>query len=240
MTNPIGFVLPAASLGLGALLFRPQRGFFKSGTKDPILVPHAVVEERHSHRLQITEHPVQQGSVIADHAFMLPKKVVVRCIWSNSPPPSKTAGSLLGAAALAAAQFGGQKIATAAGIVAAAGPTVDAVTSLLSGNGPDQAREIFKKLKELQESRVPFDLYTGKDAYTDMLIEEIGVETSLRWENSLSVVVGCHQLIFATPSAISVPINVLSLNSPEKNLPSVDGGGRNLTPAPNFNSTTVP
>ena len=231
--NLAGFILPAASLGLGALLFRPQRGFFKAGTRDEILVPHAVIEERHVDRLQITEHPVETGTVVADHAYMLPARVVIRCIWSNSPP---AAGNLFGAAAQAAAQFAGKKAATAVGIIAAAGPTFDAVTSLLSGQGPRQAAEVYSQLRELQRSRVPFDVYTGKRAYADMLIEELGVETDKQFENSLAVVVSCHEVLFVTPDAITVPINVLKLSNPERNLPTVDSGGRNLTPAPNFNS----
>ena len=231
--NPIGFVLPAASLGLGALLFKPQRGFFKAGTKTALIeVPHAVIEERHSHRLQITEHPVETGSVIADHAFMLPKSVVVRCLWSNSPPTTR--GGLLGAAGLAAAQFAGAKIGTAVGLALAAGGTVTAVSSILSGNAPQQARDTFQKLIDLQESRVPFDLYTGKKAYANMLIQDLGVETNVLFENSLAIVATCHEVLFATPSAINVPINVQSLKDPQLNSPTTDGGARNLTPAPNF------
>ncbi len=238
MASPAGFLLPAASLGLGALLFRPPRGFFKSGTKDEIFVPHAVIDERHVDRLQITEHPIEVGSVVADHAFMLPAKLVVHCLWSNSPPAGKL--DTLTGALLAASQFGSKKLATAVGLAAAAGPTFSAVQSLLSGNGPAGAKEVYQKLLALQKSRTPFDVYTGKRAYKDMLIEELGVETSRTSENMLDIVVGLHEVLFASPVNLTIPLNIQSLANPEKNLPPTPGGARNLTPAPNFNGTTVP
>lgn len=238
MASPVGFLLPAASIGLGALLFRPQRGFFKSGTKDEIFVPHAVLEERGVDRLQITEHPLEVGSVVADHAFMLPSKVTIHCLWSNSPPAGKL--DTLTGAVLAASQFGSKKLATAVGIGAAIGPTFSAVQSLLSGNGPAGAKEVYEKLRALQRSRVPFDVYTGKRAYKDMMIEELGVETTRMSENMLDIVVSLHEVLFASTQTLTVPLNVQSLRDPTKNLPTTDGGGRNLTPAPNFNSSAGP
>ena len=46
-------------------------------------VADAVVEEQHSDELIITEHPVEQGSVIADHAYKLPSRVVLTYVWSG-------------------------------------------------------------------------------------------------------------------------------------------------------------
>ena len=48
------------------------------------VIPDIVVEERHTDQLMITEHPVEQGAPITDHAFKVPPEVVVRAGWSNS------------------------------------------------------------------------------------------------------------------------------------------------------------
>lgn len=41
-------------------------------------------EEAHQDELQITEHPVEQGAQINDHAFKLQPEVTLQCGWSNS------------------------------------------------------------------------------------------------------------------------------------------------------------
>lgn len=53
------------------------------------LTMHCVVEEGHSDDLEITEHPVEQGATINDHAYKKPAEVTLRGGWSNS---SKEAG----------------------------------------------------------------------------------------------------------------------------------------------------
>lgn len=41
-------------------------------------------EEQHTDSLEITEHPIEQGARIADHAFKRPSQVVIKFGWSNS------------------------------------------------------------------------------------------------------------------------------------------------------------
>lgn len=48
------------------------------------IIPDCVVEERGSDRLMITEHPVEQGATISDHAYKLPAEVTLRYAWSDS------------------------------------------------------------------------------------------------------------------------------------------------------------
>ncbi len=42
------------------------------------------IEEHHIDELQITEHPVEQGAAITDHAFKRPAEVTLKTGWSNS------------------------------------------------------------------------------------------------------------------------------------------------------------
>ena len=42
------------------------------------------IEEAHQDELQITEHPVEKGAQINDHAFKLQPEVTIQCGWSNS------------------------------------------------------------------------------------------------------------------------------------------------------------
>lgn len=48
------------------------------------LYPHVVIEETHRDELMITQHPVEFGTPVTDHAFMQPYTVEIRCGWSNS------------------------------------------------------------------------------------------------------------------------------------------------------------
>lgn len=228
-----GFLLPAASLGLGALLFKPRRGFYKAGTNDSILVPHAVVSEDHSDTLMITKHPVEVGATISDHAYKEPARVTITCLWSNSPP----SGGLLSQAASAAAAFAGRtRLGTAIGVASAAVGTIaggaEIISSILSGNAKNQVKEIYAQLLALQESAIMCDVYTGKRSYKDMLLREVAVKTVRETENALAVIISCEQIIVVDTQIISVPLNSSALQNPQANMPTTDTGGRALTTAP--------
>lgn len=59
----------------------PRRGI---ETRDGMIQAQVVVEEAGSDELMITEHPVEQGAVIADHAFKRPSELSVRMGWTNA------------------------------------------------------------------------------------------------------------------------------------------------------------
>ena len=48
------------------------------------IVPDVVVEEAHRDSMVITQHPVEKGVTITDHAFAAPSTVVIRAGFSNS------------------------------------------------------------------------------------------------------------------------------------------------------------
>lgn len=52
------------------------------------IIPDVVIEETSVDQTQITDHPVEMGAAISDHAFNLPPEVEMRCGFSDS-----TAGS---------------------------------------------------------------------------------------------------------------------------------------------------
>ncbi len=227
--NPIGFVLPAASLGVGALLLRPRRGFFPSADQGPVepIVAQATIEEVHTDEVEITEHPVEQGTTISDHAFKRPERVIIRCGWSNSP--SGPSGLVSQAVSL-----GATLVSPLVGLVTAVGQTATAVQSILTGNSVDQVRDTYRRLRELQASRVPFDILTGKRAYSSMLFESIVVETTEKTENSLIVTAVCKQVIIVTVQTVSVPINTQAQAMPEKTTPTQNSGTLQLAPALNY------
>jgi hypothetical protein len=58
---------------------------FPSGT----IMADAVIEERSDDESVITENPVEQGSVIADHAYDLPQDLELTYVWSAGAQPGR-------------------------------------------------------------------------------------------------------------------------------------------------------
>ena len=46
--------------------------------------PDVVVEEVHHDEMNITQQPVESGAPVTDHAFMMPVRVEIHCMWSDS------------------------------------------------------------------------------------------------------------------------------------------------------------
>lgn len=227
----LGFVLPAASIGFGSLLIRPRRGFFPFNQEGEALAPiiaQATVEEHHDDELEITEHPIEEGAVISDHAFMRPSRVIIRCAWSNSPSgPSGLISKAVGV---------GAALNKTVGVLAAVASTVQAAQSILSGNDQNQVRQIYKKLLALQSDRIPFDLFTGKRAYRTMLIRSLAVDTSAETENILAVTAVCQQIIIVSTQVVSIK----SQSDPESTAPTKELGPKSLFTPPNFQPPNIP
>lgn len=62
---------------LGSLIFAKRRSIMG-------IFPDVVVQEQHTDELMITEHPVERGSPISDHAYMKPVELQMDIGWSES------------------------------------------------------------------------------------------------------------------------------------------------------------
>ena len=171
----IGYLVAAAQLGLSAIKVKPKR-------KIGAFTATVTLEEMHEDSIEITDHPVEQGAIIADHAYKLPAKVTIRCAWSNSPAESGLIGGAIGAIK----------------------GTVAGLSSIFSGNSPKQVRDVYEKMLKLQASAIPFDILTGKRKYTDMLIKTLSVITDKSSENLLMVTAVCQQVIIVKTALASV------------------------------------
>jgi hypothetical protein len=54
------------------------------------IIPNVTLEEVNVDNMTITDHPVETGAQISDHAFMLPAEVQMTCGWSNSTAKDET------------------------------------------------------------------------------------------------------------------------------------------------------
>lgn len=73
-------------------------------------------------------------------------------------------------------------------------------TSLL-GLSPQQT---YQELLDLQESRIPFDVVTGKRLYSNMLIRALEVTTDKTTENVLSAVLTLREVLISRTQQITV------------------------------------
>lgn len=136
------------------------------------IIPDVVVEEVYRDGLIITDHPVERGAAITDHAFLRPRVLEMRCGWSNS-----TAG---------------------------AEGYVDA---------------IYEALLQLQAIREPFDVFTPRRAYRNMLLGDIQVSRDERTNSILACSVSLREVILTytqstsgDPGAQSMPQKTASVS----------------------------
>lgn len=75
-----GAVVGIATQAAGKLL----NALFMSGRSIGGIIPDVTIEEHHVDTLTITDHSVEQGAAITDHAFKNPAEITMRVAWSNS------------------------------------------------------------------------------------------------------------------------------------------------------------
>lgn len=141
------------------------------------LVAHVTLEEVSNDELQITEHPVEIGANITDHSFKRTPDLLIRCGWSNA----SLAGVLAGVKGLISAVTGGDAF------------------------GSDYVSGIYNELLALQESRIPFDVSTGKRLYSNMLMRSLSVTTDERSEYTLMVTAVFKQVLIVETQATTLP-----------------------------------
>ncbi|MBP1034033.1 hypothetical protein J8631_00500 [Serratia fonticola] len=131
------------------------------------IVPSVVISEKHSDTLEITEHPVEIGAPVSDHAFKRPAEVTMELGFASG-------GSLID------------------GIDTTQIFNID--TGLSLGTSP---ADVYQELLSLQESRIPFDVITGKRTYKNMLIRAMEVTTDKTSENVLMCVLTLREVIIS-------------------------------------------
>ncbi|QZN96391.1 phage baseplate protein [Symbiopectobacterium purcellii] len=148
-----------------------------------IIIPDMVITEKHTDVLEITEHPVERPTSASDGASASGAAFVADHAYRR---PSEVVmevgfsggGSLLDSGLLDTTRIG-----------------------LSLGTSP---KEIYQQLLDLQRSRLPFDVTTGKRQYKNMLIRSLDVTTDKNSENVLMATVTLREVIFTQTQAITV------------------------------------
>ncbi|CQR12358.1 hypothetical protein HB991_03025 [Yersinia mollaretii] len=143
--------------------------FRQQTRKIGVLVPSVIISEKHQDALEITEHPVEIGAAVNDHAYKRAAEVTMEVGFAGG-------GSLF--------------------------DFVDTSTIGLSlGKSPE---EVYQELRDLQASREPIDVITGKRKYSNMLIRAIEVTTDKTSENVLMCVLTLREVIISQTKSVAV------------------------------------
>ena len=189
---------------LTTAVFKPVRQIGPYSSTPPAgvaeLVPftaQVTIEEIHHDEIVITDHPVEQGAAITDHAYKKPCDLILHLGWSNS-------------GIQAAAQ-------SLAGLVS--------VTTGIQTGDFDYMQTQYNQLLALQASLIPFNVYTGKRSYQNMLIRSLSVSTDPRTEHSLLVTAVLRQILLVQTQNVSTAGTSAAVQAnPASNAPTISQG----------------
>ena len=207
MAQTDGILLAAATLGLQSILVRPTRLIGD-------FTAQVTFEEQHEDVMEITEQPVEFGARITDHSYSRPATLTIHCGWSNSPASTGLLGSLSNAVS----------------------GSVNGVSSILSGNSISQVKAIYHNLLQLQQSRVPFSVVTGKRDYANMLVRSLKTTTDKESENALMITATFQQIIMVSVNTLTVSVPAEAQANPEVTDNYSHEGTKSLISARNYNS----
>lgn len=112
------------------------------------------IEELSSDSLEITQHPVQQGAAITDHAFLNPATISIRFAFNDAESPLS---------------------------------------------------ETYTKLRQLQSSREPFDVVTGKRSYKNMMFKSLSQLNDAFTESILDISAELQEVFIVQIETTTVP-----------------------------------
>jgi hypothetical protein len=213
-----GYTNAGAQLGLQTLIIKPaKRGFANlklsngsdfpdgGGVVNGLLKADATIEELHSDEMEITDHPIEQGANIADHAFKHAAELILKLAWSNSPVKSASlVNAALGAAANASPVGN-----TLAKVVGGAQAVVGFYNQYQQNSGQilTPSNQAYDTLLQMQAERVLFDIYTGRRKYSNMVVKSLAVHNDWKTENALFITVGCKQIILVNSHTVTFEKN---------------------------------
>jgi hypothetical protein len=172
------------------------------------------IREQHHDEMTITDHPVEQGAVISDHAYRLPALPRFRFGWSATE-------------------------AASAANLSAYGVTLPTFSGLWAGdNSASYLQGLYAQLLNLMATKTLLTIVTGKRAYNNLLILSIDELTDETTENALMLDITCKQIIMVSTATVTVPINTSAQGNPQANTPPVNSGNKQLQPGSEFNANS--
>ena len=137
------------------------------------IVVQATLEEAGTDTLTITDHPVEVGAQVTDHAFLNPAELDIEVGYG--------AGNI------------------------------------------QSMSDLYQQFLNLQATRKPFQIVTGKRIYSNMLLQSINQTTDSSSENSLTLRLHCKQIITVATSVTPLS-SAANMANPSATAPAVSAG----------------
>lgn len=157
----------------------------------------ATFEETSTDLVAITEHPVEAGAQISDHAYYRPAELTMHCGWSNSASSSSAVNSLGYAASNL---FSGGGLSQFAGL---SGLSSNPPTSGGGMSVSDYVSGIYSQLLHLQQSLQPFSVTTSVRQYTNMMFVSLAVTRDQKTSQALMVTATFKQVIIVSTTTVT-------------------------------------
>ncbi len=137
--------------------------FKKTAAKIGSVELDASISETHQSEVELTEHPVERGTNIVDHARPKPDALTMECLVTNTPMPT---GPLV------------ERTSTRDG------KTV-AFQSYSGGSVDTRAGQAYKDLLDLKDAAQLITVVTGLRTYENMMIKSLSVPRDVKTSQSL-------------------------------------------------------
>ena len=212
LANTLGLGNVGSSLGLSDVV----TAALSSIVIPQILTGYVPIVESHRDELTITEHPVEQGSTITDHAYKMSALLTLRLGWSTSQPGSSVSGI-------------NNVLTSAAGLLTGA-LTLPVVAGFFNSASDAFINNIYNTLLTVQSNRSRITVATARRLYQNMLMRELSLDTDEKTEHALVITAVLKEMILVSSQVISTPVNSsLNANPPALN-PTQPQGQQNLAP----------
>ena len=147
----------------------------------------ATVRELHTKESEITDHPIEDGSVITDHVRTRPDAIEINGVVSDTPIVFRAS-------------------------LAAFSPLTDD-----NSPAQNRVEIAYAELNRIQDEGEQVDVFTTLREYTGMVIHSSSVPRDARLGNSLDVTLRLRQITVAETERVDAPVPVTKANEESSN-----------------------
>jgi len=196
----------------------------------------ALLEESSELVTDVTEYPIEDGSVGNDHAVERPLRLTMTVALSDNPIKTAMADAsipdgLRGLAGPVVGTAAGAIIGTMGGAAAAAVGIAGSVLTELAGGAETRSGKMIKAIRALQRSHKIITVVGSKGAYDNVMITNTRVQVTKQNEGGLELVVEMRQLVVVDSRANQRII--------KENLPTGDTASTQAQPEVDYGELTL-
>lgn len=157
----------------------PRTADLFAGPPLAFLVFDGSINESYRSPVRVTQHPVEEGADITDHVQVLPRSITINGIISDSPLPLQTLSfeaftSGLGSSALA--------------------ETLGSAT---------RSQLAYEELERIKNSRRPFEVVTGLDVFSPVVMSNLVVNRNARTGRALNFSMTVREIVIVSTELVS-------------------------------------